>query len=59
MFLNSNITNKKSKRLTKINKEASTGEFLMIVASWSLGMKKTSADRKLPQKCHKNSHFIN
>ena len=48
-----------TKRLTKINTEATTGEILTIVASWFLGMSNTSAGRRLPQKLHKVSHFIN
>ena len=49
----------KTKRLTKTNTEATTGEILTIVASWLLGMNNISAGRKLPQKRHKVSHVIN
>lgn len=48
-----------TKRLTKINTNATTGEILMIVASSLLGMNNTSPGRKLPQKRHKVSHVIN
>ena len=48
-----------SNRLTKINTEATTGEILMIVASWFLGMNNISAGRKLTQKRDKVSHFVN